>query len=202
MRTPFEQYDAITIVASIGGIQAIAEVLAALPADFPVPVLVVQHRSSGQPRTLAQVLQRWTALRVKTAEDGEKPRAGMVYIAPPDRHLTIAPNRTFDLHDGKRIKHLLSAGDPLFVSAAHEYGAGVIAIVLTGLHANGAAGVMAVKKAGGVVIAQDEATSEAFGMPKAAIATGSVDKILPLKEIGPELVTLARRGLAESAKSN
>lgn len=194
-----EQYDAIVIVASIGGIQAVATVLSTLPADFPIPVVVVQHRGSGKPSMLTQVLRRSTTLKVKTAEYGDRPQAGTVYIAPPDRHAIITPERTIELRGGKRIKHLLSAGDPLFTTAAQAYGSGVIAVVLTGLDSNGAAGVVEVKKAGGIVIAQDQATSEAFAMPQAAIATGSVDAILPIQEIGPQLVALAKLGVRATA---
>lgn len=194
-----EQYDAIVVVASIGGIQAVATVLSTLPADFPIPVVVVQHRSTGKPSLLTQVLRRSTTLKIKTAEYGDKPQPGTVYIAPPDRHVVITPERTIELRGGKRIKHLLSAGDPLFTTAAQAYGSGVIAVVLTGLDSNGAAGVVEVKKAGGIVIAQDQATSEAFAMPQAAIATGSVDAILPIQDIGPQLVGLAKLGVRATA---
>jgi two-component system chemotaxis response regulator CheB len=96
---------------------------------------------------------------------------------------------------GKRIKYLLSAGDPLFVSAARVYGSGVIAVVLTGMSANGATGVTSVKRLGGLVIAQNKATSESFTMPEAAIATGCVDAVLPLEEIGPQILALTRLGV-------
>jgi two-component system chemotaxis response regulator CheB len=193
-----EQYEAVVIVASVGGIQALSTVLSALPADFPVPVFVVQHRSSTLPSVLSAVIGRSTNLEVKNAEQGETPRAGTVYLAPADRHMTITPEHTIDLLGGKRIKFLLSAGDPLFVSAAKIYGNGVIAVVLTGMIANGAVGVRHVKRAGGVVIAQDQRTSQAFQMPQAAIATGCVDAVLPLEEIGPQILALTRLGVRVS----
>ncbi len=185
------KYEAVVIVASLGGIPALATLLSSLPADFRLPILVVQHRSSGRPSHLAEILRRSTTLRVGPAEEGDSPQAGCVYLAPPNLHLLIDSSHRIALSDGRPIRHLLSAGDPLFSSAAAAYGPGLIAVVLTGTDSDGAKGVVDVKAAGGTVIAQDEATSEAFGMPKAAVATGCVDAVLPISQIGPRLVRMA-----------
>lgn len=195
VRKPNKQYDAVVIVASVGGVAAAGAILSQLPAAFPIPILLVQHRSSEKPSYLAEVLQRSTELHVKRAVEGEEFLPGVVYIAPPNRHLTVTKRHTLAFTDGKtRVRHVLSAGDPLFTSAADAFGTGVIAVVLTGMDANGSRGVVQVKRCGGVVLAQDRATSEWFQMPEAAIATGCVDKVLPIREIGTELMRLAITG--------
>ena len=104
----------------------------------------------------------------------------------------MSPNRRFELIDGRRIRHVFSSANPLFTTAADVLGP-VIGVVLTGMGRDGTDGVQAVKEAGGVVIAQDEATSEWFSMPRSAIATGAVDYVLPLDRIGAKLVELLDR---------
>jgi two-component system chemotaxis response regulator CheB len=187
-------FDLIVMAASAGGVDALGTVFAALPADLPVPVAVVQHRSTHLPNMLAHVLGRYTNLPVKTAEAGETPQPGNIYLAPPDRHLSITAAGTFQLTNGIRIHHTHSAADPLFVSAAEVYRERVIAVVLTGGADDAAEGARAVGLAGGMVLAQNEATSQVFSMPKATIATGHADAVLPLEEIGPALVRLVGTG--------
>ena len=195
MRNSKKQFDAVVIVASVGGVAAAGAILSQLPAAFPIPILLVQHRSSEKPNYLADVLQRSTELQVKRAVEGEKLVPGFVYVAPPTRHLIVTKQHTLGFTNGQtRIKHVLSAGDPLFTSAAAAFGTGVVAVVLTGMDSNGSRGVVQVKRSGGVVLAQDRATSEWFQMPEAAIATGCVDKVLPIREIGTELMRLAITG--------
>jgi two-component system chemotaxis response regulator CheB len=143
---------------------------------------------------LAQVLGRRTKLKVRTAKAGETPAAGTIYLAPPDRHLTVTRDRTFELTDGALIHHTHSAADPLFLSAAEVYGSRVVAIVLTGGAGDAAEGARAVGLAGGIVIAQNEATSQVFSMPRATIATGQADTVLGIDEIGPALSRLVETG--------
>jgi two-component system chemotaxis response regulator CheB len=157
-----------------------------------MPVIVVQHRHPFYPNLLATVLQRHTKLFVKAAVPDDRPLSGVVYVAPPDRHLVISRSRRFALGRAMRIHYLVSAADPLFESAARAFGGRTIAVILTGSDGDGARGALAVHKAGGIVLAQDEASSVSFGMPLAAIATGAVDAVLPLNEIGPALVRLAQ----------
>lgn len=180
-------YDLVVMAASAGGLAALESILGALPADFPVPIAVVQHRTAARPNLLARVLSRYTPLMVKTAEQGEKLRPGTVYLAPPDFHLLIQRNGCCDLFDGIRIRHVLSSANPLFASAAEAFGKRVIAVVLTGGDSDATDGVRSVSAHGGLVIAQDQATSRIFAMPRSAIETGCVDKVLPLAEIGPAL---------------
>jgi two-component system chemotaxis response regulator CheB len=184
------RYDLVVMAASAGGVHALQAVLFALPADFQVPIAVVQHRSTRQPNLLARVLGRCTALAVKIAEPSEVMQPGTVYLAPPDLHLTVHRDGSFALSDGQKIRHVRSSANPLFESAAEAFGGRVIAVVLTGGDRDATDGVQSVKAHGGMVIAQDEATSEHFGMPHAAIETGCVDWVLPVEQIGPTLVKL------------
>ncbi len=185
------RYGLVVIAASLGGVEAIGDVLSALPADFPIPIAVVLHRAASAPSLLSQVLGRRTRLVVKEAEQSEAMRPGFVYLAPTDRHLKVHDD-TFTLADGRKIRHVLSSANPLFESAAEAFGDRVIAVVLTGYGRDATDGVQAIRARGGVVLAQDEATSAAFSMPRSAIETGCVDRVLPLEEIGHELVDLVR----------
>jgi two-component system chemotaxis response regulator CheB len=183
------RYRLVVIAASLGGVQAIGDVLSALPANFPVPIAVVLHRTTAPPNLLEEVLARRTRLMVRQAEDSEPMLPGTVYLAPPDRHLKIRADG-FALTDGRKIRHVLSSANPLFESAAQALGSRVIAVVLTGGDRDATDGVQAVNVHGGFVIAQDEATSEVFSMPHSAIQTGCVDLVLPLEAIGPALIDL------------
>ena len=187
------EYDFIAITASAGGISALGHVLAALPADFDVPIVVVQHHTPGRTPNLAEVLSKLSNRPVRIAEAGQAIKRHTVYLAPGTAHLIVRPDRSFELMDGRRIEHVRSSAESLFSSAAEAYGSHMIAVVLTGLGRNGAEGVRRVKQVGGTVIAQDEATSRYFSMPKAAISTGAVDSVLPLGAIGPALIHLTAK---------
>ena len=165
-------------------------VLAALPSDFPAAVVLVQHRSFHTPDYLPRVLGRWSHMPVSPARAGERLSPGVVYVAPADKHLVIRADRTFGVTNGRKIHHLRSSADPLFATAAQVSKGRILAVVLTGGDSDASGGVQAVKAAGGIVIAQDRATSAHFGMPGSAIRTGAVDYILPLEEIGPMIVRL------------
>src|SRR5690349_3627124 len=178
---------AVVIAPSAGGIEALQTILPLLPADFAAPVILVLHRTNRRGELLAKVLARCTALSVKNAEDGERLEPGVLYIAPPDRHASITDDKRIALRDHTKISFVSSSADPLFRSAAAVYGAGAVGIVLTGSGRNGAGGALAVRDAGGAVIAQDEATSKHFGMPRAAIEAGAATSILPLDEIAAQL---------------
>ena len=184
-------YDLVVIAASMGGLRAMETILESLPEDFPMPLALVQHRTTDEPNLLAQVLSRHARIAVKLAEEGDTLQPGTVYIAVPHLHLVVNDNRTLSLVDGRRIHNVLSSANPLFESAAEVLGPRVIAVVLTGYDRDGTDGVQAVRRAGGVVLAQDEVTSRSFAMPRSAIATGAVDAVLPLEAIGPALVGLA-----------
>jgi two-component system chemotaxis response regulator CheB len=186
------RYALVVMAASAGGVQALQKVLSGLPPDFPLPIAIVQHRTGNPPNLLAHVLGRHTALRVKTAEEGEIMVPGIVYLAPPREHLVIQRNEQLALVDGRKVRHVRSSANPLFASAAQVYGDGVIAVVLTGGDRDATDGVQTVRHRGGIVIAQDEPSSHLFGMPRSAIDTGAVNAILPLGEIAGELERLAK----------
>jgi two-component system, chemotaxis family, protein-glutamate methylesterase/glutaminase len=189
-------FDIVALAASAGGLTALSRVLAALPDGFPATLVVVQHLDPRHRSLMADILSRRTPLRVKQAEEGERVGQATVYIAPPNRHLLVNPDGTLSLTQSQLVHFLRPSADLLFESVAASYGERAIAVVLTGTGSDGAMGVKAIKKMGGTVIAQDEATAEFFGMPNAAIQSGSVDFVLPLEEIATALVTLVMKGEA------
>ncbi|MBD2463483.1 chemotaxis protein CheB [Oscillatoria sp. FACHB-1407] len=182
-------FNVVALAASMGGIPTLRTILSALPADFPAAILVVQHLSPNSSH-LPEVLGYRTALKVKPAATGDVLRPGTVYVAVPARHLLVQPNGTLLLSDDPKMNFIRPAADKLLMSMATTYKSRAIAVVLTGNGSDGALGVLAVKKYGGVAIAQDEATSEFFGMPGAAIATGQIDWVLPVEAIASKLLHL------------
>ncbi|HDR73208.1 MAG TPA: chemotaxis protein CheB [Methanoculleus sp.] len=187
-------FDIIALAASAGGLTALGEILALLPPEFPAAVVVVQHLDPRHRSLMSEILARRTRLAVKQAEAGEPLHAGTVYIAPPDYHMLVNSDRTISLTQSELVHFVRPSADLLFESVAGSYRDRSIAVVLTGTGSDGSMGVQAVKNRGGTVIAQDESTSEFFGMPQAAIQTGSVDFILGLDEIASALVTLVMKG--------
>jgi two-component system chemotaxis response regulator CheB len=184
------EFAIIALASSAGGLNALVNVLSALPADFPVPITVVQHLDPNHPSYLAKILSRRTQLAVKQAEEGEQLRPGTVYIAPPGKHLLVNQDGTISLSHSEMVHFVRPSADLMFESVAASYKTLAIAVVLTGSGQDGAMGIEAIKKMGGTVIAQNEATSEFFGMPGAAIQSGKVDYILALNEIAPVLINL------------
>ena len=180
----------VALAASAGGIHAIGVVLSALPGDLAAPVVVVQHLAPRHPSHIAAIMTRQTQLEVLQAHDGELLRNGVVYIAPPDRHLLVNTDGSVALADTELVHFLRPSADRLFESAAAACGPGLIAVVLTGTGEDGAMGIRAVKNMGGVVIVQDETSAEFTGMPHAAISTGVTDRVLHLADIGPAIAAL------------
>lgn len=192
-RTPPE-YDIVLVGASAGGLAAISTLLGALPAGFPVPVVIVQHLDPRHASLMADILSRRTALRVEEATDGVATEPATVYVAPPDDHLLVNPDGRLSLSHSDPVHFVRPAADLLFRSGAGAYLGRVIGVVLTGTGSDSNMGVRAIDEAGGTVIAQDPASAEFAGMPQAAIATGGVKHVLPLEEIAPALVALVTRG--------
>lgn len=162
-----------------------------LPADFPAPVFVVLHIPADSPSLLAQILDRQGVIGAKTAEHGERYRPGVVYVAPPDRHLLVWRDGTVHVSRGPRENRHRPAVDPLFRSAAVAAGPAVIGVILTGSLDDGTAGLMAVKKSGGVAVVQDPADALYASMPHSAIKHTAVDHVIPLAGIGELLTRLA-----------
>src|SRR3954470_9239488 len=180
--------NAVAFVASAGGVVALGEVLAALPRDLGAALIVVLHLLPEHRSHLAEILGRQTNLRVKEAEDGDLLETGCVFVAPPDAHLFVEGDGTLALRSEPPVRHLRPNGDLLLESLAATYDDECLAVLLTGSGNDGTVGARAVKRAGGTVLAQDEATSEYFGMPGAAIDAGVVDRVLPLDAIAPAVV--------------
>ena len=187
---PNVAYNVVAIAASAGGLRAISEILSALPADFPAAIVVVQHLSPLYRSYMPELLNSRTQLRVKHAQTGDLLLSRTVYIAVPDKHLLVNPDGRLFLSDSLKVNFVRPAADNLFISLAATYKIRAIAVVLTGKLSDGLLGVLAIKKHGGTAIAQDEATSEYFSMPKSAIDTGKVDFILPLNAIASTLISL------------
>jgi len=178
-----DAYGIVAIAASAGGVTALSRVLGGLPAGFPVPVLVVQHLDPRHRTVIAEVLGRRAKLPVRLASEGERATAGVIYIAPPDRHLLLGPDGTLTLSGSELVHFVRPSADLLFESVAGSYGPRAIACVLTGTGSDGAMGASAVKSRGGTVIAEDPELAEFRGMPEAVVAAGAADYILPLDEI-------------------
>jgi two-component system chemotaxis response regulator CheB len=179
---------AIGIVASTGGPQGLATILRALPATFGVPVLIVQHITPGFGPGLAQWLDTSVPLPVRIAVDGAPVGKG-VWIAPEGRHLTLGAGELLVLDRAGPAGPHRPSGDVLLRSLAEAAGAGAVAVVLSGMGRDGAVGARAVRDAGGLVLAQDEATSAVFGMPKAVADQGGA-VLLPPPEIATRLAAL------------
>jgi two-component system chemotaxis response regulator CheB len=181
----------IVIAASTGGPKALRQLFSALPKDFPVPIVTVQHNSSGFDKDFAQWLNGYSELEVKLAEDWEIPQKGKIYIAPTDRHLVLRGN--FFIFDNRPpVQNQKPSADVLVRSAVQTWKDSIVSVVLTGMGADGADGTKAVYEAGGVTIAQDEASSMIYGMPKAAYETGCVDLVLPLERIPAKLLSIVK----------
>lgn len=182
----------VALAASVGGLRALSEILSNLPADFPAPIVVVQHLDPQQPSRMAEIISYRTSLIVKQAEEADRLHPGWVYIAPPDKHLLVNSDETLSLSDSARVRFSRPAANNLFESVAKSFKERAIAVVLTGRDGDGATGVQAIKRVGGTVIVQDEASCECFSMPESAIALGCVDFVLPLSEIAKRLSSLVK----------
>jgi two-component system chemotaxis response regulator CheB len=187
-------FDVVAFAASAGGLNALGLVLSGLPESFPAAVLVVQHLDPRHPSFLADILRRRTALQVQEAEGDERLRLGSVFIAPPNRHLLVNPDATIALTQTELVHFVRPSADLMFESVAAVFRDRAIAVVLSGTGSDGSMGVAAIQKMGGKVIAQDEKSSEFFGMPSAAIQTGHVDLIVPLGDIAATLIRLVAKG--------
>jgi len=190
--TPTPRRAAIVVVGcSLGGLDALRRLLGGLPAGFPLPVAIVQHRApDGGPLALLAAV---SALPVCEPADKQPLEPGVVYLAPADYHLLVdGPH--FALSTAPPVTMARPSVDMLFESAADTFGPGVVAVVLTGANHDGAAGAARVKARGGVLIVQDPGEAAAPGMPAAAIAQTTPDAVLPIDAIAS---ALARRAAAE-----
>ncbi|HEX9582398.1 MAG TPA: chemotaxis-specific protein-glutamate methyltransferase CheB [Gemmatimonadales bacterium] len=181
----------VAIAASTGGPAALQQILSSLPRDFGLPILVVQHMAAGFIQGLADWLGGNCNLRVTVARHGERLAPRTVYLAPDDRQLGVTAEGRIVVVDEPAVGGFRPSATYLFQSAARAAGSAVAAVILTGMGADGVAGLKDVKAAGGVVLAQDEATSVVYGMPREAVGAGVVDAVLPVEEIAGRLLALA-----------
>ncbi len=183
----------VGLVSSTGGPNALRSVLAALPADFAPPIMIVQHIAAGFAQGLAEWLSAVTHRTVKLATDGERFVNGTVYVAPDDRHLEVA-GAALVVSDSAPVEGFRPSGTRLLSSLAAGFGRSAIGVILTGMGRDGVAGLRDLRDAGGAVFAQDEASCDIFGMPGAAVEAGVVTETTPLAEIAERLVELVSKG--------
>ena len=182
------RYDLIAVGASAGGLMALTEVLRPLPVNFP-GIVVVQHLDPTHKSHLASLLVRKTSRQVKQAQHGEPILPGLVYIAPPDEHLLVGPGK-IQLAHSQLVHFSRPSIDLLFESVAGMYGSRSIGVILSGSNRDGAVGIRAIKEAGGVTMAQDPTTADFKTMPQAAIATGCIDFVVSIAQMGDVLKDL------------
>lgn len=180
---------AIAVAASTGGPGAVHQIIADLPSDFPVPILLVQHISPGFVHGFAAWLNTAGPLRVQVARDREPLHPATVYVAPDDRHLGVARSQ-IALADTPAIHRFRPSANHLFASVANEFAGSAVAVMLTGMGDDGCAGLAEIRRRGGRIVVQDEKTSVVFGMPGAAVQAGLADWTLPIQEIASMLRSL------------
>ncbi len=185
-----QQVEAVVIGASAGGVQALSALSAALPADLRVPCFVVLHLPRERPSLLPEIFSPHCRRPVEEAQDKEPVQSGTVYIAPPDYHLMLDRGPTVALSTDELVHYSRPSIDVLFESAADVYGKGLLGIILTGWNQDGADGLEAVHRAGGLTIVQNPDTAEAPVMPQAALTRTPVHFILNLEEIAALLAAL------------
>jgi two-component system chemotaxis response regulator CheB len=187
--------DILAIGASTGGPNALAELLPLLPADFPVPIVIVQHMPPMFTRLLAERLTEQSSIMIHEGYAGAVLQAGHAWIAPGDYHMIVirdGTQRRLLMHQDPPENSCRPAVDPLFRSLAQVYGGNTLAVVLTGMGQDGLFGCKVLREAGAQILAQDEATSVVWGMPGAVARAGLADRILPLSLIANEIVQRVR----------
>jgi two-component system, chemotaxis family, protein-glutamate methylesterase/glutaminase len=180
----------VALASSTGGPRALQELLAALPSDFPVPILAVQHLAKGYAGHLVSALVANCRMRVKLAEHREPLAAGTIYIGPDDYHLGVADRHSIELAGAPPVEGFRPSATWLFSSVALHFGEVGVAVILSGMGQDGVAGLVEIRRAGGLIVAQDEASSVVYGMPRAAAEARLPDFVLPLPAIAQQLIAL------------
>ncbi len=186
------KYEAVVIGVSCGGLAALTQIFASLPADYPLPILVVQHLHPSQNEDFFSNLNEHCLLTVKAADEKEAVTRGNIYFAPPNYHLLVEKDQTLSLSVDERVNFSRPSVDVLFESAAAVFGSRLVGVVLTGANADGAVGLRMIKERGGLTVVQDPDSALADYMPRAAMAAVTVDHLLALVEIGPFLAELGK----------
>jgi two-component system chemotaxis response regulator CheB len=196
----------LVIGVSTGGPAALDVLLPTLPGDFPLPVLIVQHMPELFTKLFAERLDGRCRLRVREASEGDPVRKGAILIARGNWHMEVVAGAyggappTLRLNQGPLENHCRPAVDVLFRSAAAVYGAGVLAVVLTGMGSDGMLGCRMIREHGGAVMAQDQASSTVWGMPGAVANAGLAHRVLPLGDIAPEILRFLSRTHSEATE--
>jgi two-component system, chemotaxis family, protein-glutamate methylesterase/glutaminase len=204
----FSRVDLLAIGTSTGGPNALADLLPAIPSDFPVPIVIVQHMPALFTRLLAGRLDQRCGLNVREGMDGEALKPGDVWIAPGDFHMTVekkGAGAIVALNQNAPENYCRPAVDPLFRSVANAYGAGALAVVLTGMGSDGSSGAQHVREKGGQILVQDQASSIVWGMPGQIAAAGLADGTFALKAMAAEIcrrVALKRGAPSGTSRSS
>lgn len=192
----------VVIASSTGGPRALQAVIPALPADFPAPVLVVQHLPATFTGRMAESLNKRSPLTVEEARPGLTLDPGRVLIAPGGVHMEISPRRSISLNLDERECGVRPSANPTMETAARVCGAATLGVILTGMGADGTRGAGLIKEAGGDIIAQDEDTCVVYGMPRSVAEAGYVDRVVPLSRVASAIIEMCRvsPGRAEGVK--
>lgn len=192
-RSDAKQFRLVVIGVSTGGVSALKRLLGELPADFPLPLLVVAHISPDADDGLAVLLDACCALRVKEADDQETATGGTAYLAPANYHLLVDRDGVLSLSVDPPVNYARPSVDVLFESAAAACGPAVVGVILTGAGCDGCAGLLAIQRRGGLAVVQEPADAEMAAMPGNALRTLQADHVLTLKDIPGLLKRLAPR---------
>jgi two-component system chemotaxis response regulator CheB len=179
----YRSFKIVVIGVSAGGVEALKKLLPELPADFPVPIAIVQHLHPEQGGYMIDYFDRICKMKVSEAVDKVPVEKGNIYFAPPDYHLLIEEDMTFSLSVDEKVCYCRPSIDVLFKSAADVYDDEVLGIILTGANSDGTDGIEYIKSKGGMTIAQEPGTAYSPIMPQCAIDSGKIDKVLPLNKI-------------------
>lgn len=185
--------DLVAVGASAGGPRALSEIFRALPANFPCPVIVVQHMTTGFVEGLVAWLAGEASMPLRVAADGDRLENGVGYFAPADRHAIVSRSRRLRLTDDPPRHACRPSIDVLLQSVAVVYGPHALGVLLTGMGVDGAEGLLAIRQAGGRTIVQDETSAVIFGIPRAAVKSGAAQMVLPLSLIAPTILRIAQR---------
>lgn len=189
--TGSRRFHAVVVGCSAGGLDALRRLLTPLPADFPLPIVVVAHMAPDGGSMLVELLDRICRLAVVQAEEKMAAVAGHVYVCPAGYHLLVEEDRSFSLSVDERVCNVRPAIDVLFESAADAWGEGLIGILLTGANCDGTAGLLAVKALGGYSLVEDPAQAYADTMPRSAIEAGAADSVQALDAMPDHLISLS-----------
>ena len=193
---PLSRVKAVAIAASTGGPGVLNQIVSNLPGDYPVPILVVQHITTGFGQGMAHWLNSLTALKVSVAEAGEQLLPGHMYLAPDDTHMTVTMKGQIMLDRADPVNGSRPSANRLFVSVAQVYGQAALGVILSGMGEDGVEGASYLKRAGGYVIAQNEESCVVYGMPRAVVERGLADQVLP-----PDRIIASLKKVASSRQS-